>query len=162
MTLFDIEMSYRKAIEELIENGGAMTEELELQMQFDEKAFSKKMCGYGLAIKEINGEVDLLDDAIAELTKKKKAREQTVTTMKGRMLQAMLAFDQEKIKTPFISIWIGKSKKLKVLHEHLIPAAYLTEVITQKVEGAKLKEAIENGLETDAAVVEETFNLQIR
>ena len=62
-----------------------------------------------------------------------------------------------------VSIWIGKSKKLKVLHEHLIPSAFLREVIEYKVEGAKLKEAIENGtIETDAAVVEETFNLQIR
>lgn len=162
MTLFDIEQSYRAAIEELIENGGALSPEIEEQMRFDEVAFERKMQGYGLAIKEINGEVDLLADAIAELQKKKKAREQTVDTMKGRMLQAMLAFDREKFKTPMVSIWIGRSKKLKVLKEADIPPAFLREVIEYKIEAAKLKEAIENGLETESACIEETLNIQIR
>ena len=163
MTLFEIEKSHRETIEELIDNGGALSPELEAKMQFDLESFERKMQGYGLAIKELNGEVDLLADAIAELQKKKKAREQTIETMKGRMLQAMLVFEKEKFKTPMVSIWIGRSKKLRVINDQVIPAAFLREVIEYKVEAAKLKEAIESGaIQTDGAVVEEALNFQVR
>jgi len=163
MNLFQIEQAHLDLIEELIENGGALTPEIEEQMRFSEDAFYSKMQSYALVVKQLNGETDLLADAIAELQKKKKQREMTVDTMKGRMLQAMFAFEKEKFKTPMVSVWIGKSKKLKIIKEADIPSAFLREVIEYKVEGAKLKEAIENGtVETDAAIVEETFNLQIR
>lgn len=162
MNLFQIEQSHLDLIEQLIENGGALTPEIEEQMRFSEDAFYSKMQSYALVVKQLNGETDMLADAIAELQKKKKQREQTVDTMKGRMLQAMLAFEKDKFKTPMVSVWIGRSKKLKVLKETDIPSAFLREVIEYKVEAAKLKEAIENGLETDSACIEETMNIQIR
>jgi len=147
MNLFDIEMEYRAAVEELIENQGAMSPELEARMEISREMFDKKAESYGLIIKEMKGECEQLDDLIAELQRKKKSREATVETMRGRLLQAMLAFEIPKFKTLKISMWIGSSKKLKVLNQNLIPMAYQIEVVEYKVLNAEIKKALEEGAE---------------
>ena len=162
MNLYEIEIEYRNTIEALIENGGAMSPEIEAQMAISLEMFVAKATAYAQIIKELQGEDDQLENIIAELQRKRKARQESINRLKERLLSAMQAFDRPKYKTLTFSMWIGESKSLKIINQNKIPAAYQQEVIEYKILGAELKKAIENGLDTDCAVIETKQNLQIR
>ena len=163
MTLYEIEMQHRETIDELIENGGALTPELDARMAISAELFDSKAGSYALIIKEMSGDIEQLENAIADLTKRKKRIEASRDNMKSRILQAMLLFGKEKFKTNLVSMWVGYSKKLVILHEHLIPDAYRREVIEYKIEAAALKKAlIEGQIESESAYVAEEPHLQIR
>lgn len=163
MTLYDIEQEYRETIDALIENGGALTPEIDAAMFISRELFDKKAASYGLLIKEINGDIEQLGALIDNLRVKKQRLEQSRDNLKSRILSAMKLFEIPKFKTPLLSMWIGHTKRLVILHEHLIPDAYRREVIEYKIEGAALKEAIEKGvIETESAYVSNETHLQIR
>lgn len=163
MRLYDIEQEYREAVEALIENGGALTPEIEAAMYISREMFEKKAESYGLLIKEISGDIEQLDGLIASLGAKKQRLEQSRENLKSRLLSAMESFEVPKFKTALVNMWIGRSKKLVVLHEHLIPDAYRREVIEYKIETAALKAAIEEGIvKTESAYITKTTYLQIR
>lgn len=156
-------MQYRETVDELIENGGALTPELEAQLAINAEMFEKKAESYGLIIKEMSGDIEQLDAAIADLQKRKKRIEQSRDNLKARILQAMLLFERPKFKTLLLNMWVGYSKKLVILHEHLLPEQFRKEVIEYKIDGAGLKKAIlEKEVETESAYVAEEPNLQIR
>jgi septal ring factor EnvC (AmiA/AmiB activator) len=163
MNLYEIEMQYREIADELFDSGGSLTPELEARLAISEEMFEKKAASYGLIIKEMNGDIEQLENAITDLTKRKKRIEASRDNLKSRILQAMLLFGKEKFKTNLLSMWVGYSKKLVILHEHLIPDAYRREVIEYKIEAAALKKALIDGqIESDSAYVAEEPNLQIR
>lgn len=162
MNLFDIEMMHREVVDELIENGGAMSPELEARMAISRELFEAKGETYALIIKEMKGEIEQLEDLIASLQKKKKNREAAIETMSGRLLRAMQAFDIPKFKTLRVSMWVGSSKKLKVLDHNLIPKAYQKEVTEWKVLNAEIKAALDEGKEIPGVELMEGQHLQIR
>jgi hypothetical protein len=163
MSLYEIETQYRETVDALIENGGALTPELDAELAITAEMFEKKAESYGLIIKEMNGDIEQLENVIADLQKRKKRIEQSRDNLKSRILNAMLLFGRDKFKTNMLSIWVGRSKKLVVLHEHLIPEPYRREVIEYKIDGAGLKKALMEGVfESESAYVAEEPNLQIR
>lgn len=160
MNLFDIEMMHREVVDELIENQGAMSPELEARMEITRELFEVKGETYALIIKELRGEIEQLDDLIASLQKKKKSREASVETMSGRLLRAMQAFEIPKFKTLRVSMWIGSSKSLKVVDQSKIPAKFMREVIQYM--NAEIKAAIQAGQSVPGAEIVEGQHLQIR
>lgn len=162
MNLFDIEMLHRETIEELIEAQGAMSPELEARMEITRELFEAKGETYALIIKEMRGEIEQLEDLIASLVKKKKSREAAIETMSSRLLRAMQAFEIPKFKTLRVSMWIGSSKKLKVLDQNAIPMQFQKEVTEWKILNAEIKAAIEAGQEVPGAEVIEGQHLTIR
>lgn len=89
--------------------------------------------------------------------------EGTKDQLKSRLLQAMIAFDIQKFKNNMVSIWVQNSEKLKIINDQAIPAEFLSEVLTIKIDAKGLKEAIKSGeVQTDAAYISVDQNLQIR
>lgn len=163
MTLYQIEAEYRETVDLLIENGGALSPEIEARLQIAGELFEVKAEKYGLLIKEMNSDIEQLEAAIEDLRKRKKRIEQSLVGMKSRLLSAMTAMGKEKFKTPMVTMWIGQSKRLVVLHEHLIPEPYRYEVTEYKIDADALKkDLLAKRFETASAYVSEEKNLQIR
>lgn len=163
MNLFDIEMQQRNIVDELIENGGALSPELEAKMAITRELFDHKAHSYALLVKEIDLDIDQLDQVIAQFKRKKETLENSKDQLKSRLLQAMIAFDIQKFKNQMVSIWVQTSEKLKIMNEQAIPAEFLNEVVTIKVDAKGLKDALKSGaIETDAAYISTEPNLQIR
>lgn len=163
MNLFDIEMAQREIVDDLIESGGALTPELEAKMAITRELFDHKAQSYALLIKELDLGIDQLDAVIDQFKKKKATLEQSKDHLKSRLLQAMIAFDIQKFKNNLVSIWVQTSEKLKIMNDQAIPAEFLSEVVTIKVDAKGLKEALKAGtVETDAAYISVEPNLQVR
>lgn len=163
MNLYEIETQYRELAEELYENGGSLTPELDARLAISEELFEKKAASYGLIIKELGGDIDQIIDLIDDLTKKKKKLEATRDGLKSRILNAMILFGRDKFKTPLLSMWVGHSKKVVVLNEDMIPEPFRYPVTEYKIDRKGLKEAIENQqLESESVYIAEEVNLQIR
>ena len=163
MNLYEIETQYRELAEELYENGGSLTSELDARLAISEELFEKKAASYGLIIKELGGDIDQIIELIDELTKKKKKLEATRDGLKSRILNAMILFGREKFKTPLLSMWVGHSKKVVVLNEDMVPEPFRYAVTEYKIDRKGLKEAIENKqLESESVYIAEEVNLQIR
>jgi Mg2+ and Co2+ transporter CorA len=162
MNLYEIEIEYRETVNALIENGGALTPEIEASMAISLEMFEAKATAYALIIKELQSEDEQLENVIFELQRKRKSRQESINRLKERLLSAMQAFDRPKYKTLLFSMWIQESKSLKIIKEHAIPKEFQKKVTEIKILGAELKKAIQEGLETDCAVIETRDNLQIR
>lgn len=163
MNLYEIETQYRELAEELYENGGSLTPELDARLAISEELFEKKAASYGLIIKELGGDIDQIIELIDSLNKKKKQLEATRDGLKSRILNAMILFGRDKFKTNLISMWVGHSKKVVVLNEDMVPEPYRYAVTEYKIDRKGLKEAIENKqLESESVYIAEEVNLQIR
>mgnify|MGYP000054676944 CR=1 FL=1 len=163
MNLFEIEMQQRDIVDELIENGGALSPELDAKMTITRELFDHKAQSYALLIKELDLDIEQLEAVIDQFKKKKATLEQSKDQLKSRLLSAMIAFDIQKFKNNMVSIWVQNSKKLKIMNEMAIPAQFLKEVVTVKVDAAGLKAALmDHTVETDAAYISEEPNLQVR
>ena len=163
MNLYEIETQYREIADELYESGGSLTPELDAKLAISLELFEKKAASYGMIIKELTGDIDQIIDLIDDLNKKKKKLEATRDGLKSRILNAMLLFEREKFKTPLLSMWVQRSKKIVVLDESMVPEPYRYEVTEWKIDRKGLKEAIENQqLESESVYIAEEPNLQIR
>lgn len=163
MNLFQIELQQREIVDDLIESGGALTPELEAKMAITRELFDHKAQSYALLIKELDMDIDQLDAVIDQFKKKKATLEQSKDQLKSRLLQAMIAFDIQKFKNNLVSIWVQTSEKLKIINDQAIPAEFLSEVVTIKVDAKGLKDALRAGtVETDAAYISIEPNLQVR
>jgi len=163
MNLYEIETQYREIAEELYESGGLLTPELDAQLAISNELFDKKAASYGLIIKELTGDIDQIIDLIDDLNKKKKKLEATRDGLKSRILNAMILFEREKFKTPLLSMWVQRSKKVVVLDENMVPEPFRYQVTEWKIDRKGLKEAIEtHNLESESVYIAEEPNLQIR
>lgn len=165
MNLYEIEQTYRDIADAFLENGGELTPELDAQLAIGQELFEKKAASYGLFIKEITGDIDQISDLIEDLKKKKTRLERTRDGLKSRILNAMLLFEKEKLKTPLLSMWVQRTQKLVVLDEMKIPKPYTYEVVEIKLDGKALKAALQQKqieLDSEVAYIAEESHLQIR
>ncbi len=162
MTLYQIEQEQREIVDALLESEGVITPELEARMVLTRENLQQKAVGYALAIKENAADLGKINDAIADLQKKKRAIEATSDRLKERILAGLQLFGVEKIKDVIVSIWIKRSKALSILDEQLIPDEFRITVEQTTVDKNALKAAIEGGLKTEGAVIIENQNLQVR
>ena len=163
MNLFDIEFSQRATIDELIENGGDLTPELEARLAISLELFEAKAQSYALVIKEMKVGIEQLDEIIESFEKKKASLKRSQEQLKDRLLQAMLAFDIPKYKTVMVNLWVGYSDKLVIHKEDDVPNKFKNTVVTIKIDGAALKAALKAGtVKTDSASVASNPFLQVR
>lgn len=90
-----------------------MSEKLELQAN-----------NFNRAIKNLENEINLLDEQIKDLTSKKKYLELQVRTNRLNFVRKMQEVGIEKIQTAFSYISVRKNELLKILDKSLIPAKY--------------------------------------
>lgn len=72
MNLFEIEMKQREIVDELIESGGSLTPELEAKMAITRELFDHKAQSYALLVKELDLDIDQLDQVIHQFKKKRR------------------------------------------------------------------------------------------
>ena len=66
------------------------------------------------AIANVEAEVEVIGQRIAELRERKAAREQTVERMKGALLDVLNRHFSGKVKTPLVTVWTQKTTTYEV------------------------------------------------
>jgi len=88
-SIFDIQKDYLDIVDELENNGGEITADIETLLAITEEDFKDKMDAYEAAILTMEQEIILADGQIEKFQKKKKAKQNTIERLKGVMLQAV-------------------------------------------------------------------------
>lgn len=116
---------------------------------------------YAGLIKNLEAEAEAYKKEIDRMTKIKKALENRALFLKKNLEEAMVALDKKKFKTTLFSFSIQKNPaSLNIIDEDKIPEDYyrLEKVFNKN----KIKEAVKNGLLTEAAELVQSESLRIR
>jgi len=161
ITLYTIKTDYLRIAEELIENGGELTPELEQALTINQDQLQEKATNYAYIIMEAEYEIYMLDKEIARLQAMKKSRGNMVDRLKSNISGAMELYGVEKIESAMMKLSFRKSESVEIIDEKLIPAEYLVPQ-PAKISKSAIKEAIKKGETIPGAAMVTNFNLQVK
>lgn len=162
LSLYKIEESYLQLVEELIDNGGELTPELEEALKINKEDLTTKATNYGFVIKQLISESEIIDAEIDRLTELKKSRTKSIERLKSNMTMAMQLFGVDKIESPVLKISFRTSESVEIDDADSIPAEYMVTKITTQPDKVKLKAAIKAGELTIGAHIQVNHNIQIK
>lgn len=162
MNIFKIQQEYQQLVNELIDNGGELTPELELNLQINKDNFHSKSENYAYITKQFDGEIDIIDNEIKRLQQAKKVREKTIDRLKATIEMAMATFEIDKIETPLIKISFRKSESVEVDDVNNLPNQYKVIKLNETADKLKIKDALKSGILIDGCSIKTNRNLQIK
>ena len=162
IALYQIEQEYMILADEIINNEGELTPELEDRLMINQDQLEAKGKGYGYIIKDIESEIDVIDVELKRLAALKKQRTNAVDKLKTSLSQAMQLFDISELKTPTLKINFRKSESVEVDDLNLLESQYKKVTITEAADKTAIKDAIKNGIQVTGAVLKTNLNLQIK
>ena len=161
-SLYQIEQNYLTLVESLIENGGELTPELETELSINKEQLQNKGVCYGFIVKELEGNIDLIDLEIKRLQALKKPLLNSIDRLKNNLSQAMQMFDVTELKTPLLKINFRKSESIEVTDIDLLDTDFVKTTITKAADKIAIKEAIKAEIPVRGAVLITNYNLQIK
>ena len=162
MNIFKIQAEYQQIVNELIENGGELTPELELAMQITKDNFHSKSENYAYITKQFNAEMIIIDDEIHRLEQLKKIRQKAIARLKANIEMAMITFEVDKIETPLIKISFRKSESVEVEDINELPNEFKVIKLTETADKFKIKDALKEGIKIIGCYLKTNWNLQIK
>lgn len=160
--IYKIETEYRDIISVLVENGGELTPEIEQALQINQKDLYRKSESYAYAIKELDGEIDIIKSEIERLQALITKRDKSISRMKETVLKAMELYEINKIETPMIKISVRESEVIEIINENQIEPIFKVEKVTINISKSAIKEAIKSGISVDGAIIKKNKSLQIK
>ncbi len=162
MNIYNIQSEYQQLVNQLIENGGEITPELELALQINKDNFHSKSENYAFITRQFDAEMDIIDNEIKRLQQAKKSREKTIQRLKDTIELAMLTFDIDKIETPLIKISFRKSESVEVENVNELPNEFKVIKLTETADKLKIKDALKSGMFIEGCSIKTNRNLQIK
>lgn len=152
-SLWEIDADLQKATQELIENGGELTDELNEILTVNNNEFEEKAENYLWLIKNLENEADLRTTEINRLRAKNEAIMNTIDTLKSKLIPALLKRGKTKISD--FNLSVSKSKSVGTCDVTLIPKRYLRISLKSKFD-FNLYEGMINelGLKRDDFIIE--------
>jgi hypothetical protein len=149
-------------VNELIANGGELTDELQDQLQITESQMKQKASGYAQVIRAMKYDNDVVDAEIKRLQAIKKVRKNTTERLENALSDAMQQFELDVIDTPTTKISFRSSQSVEITDENAIDKQFKTQIITTKIDKMEIKRAIKGGATVDGAELITNKNLQIK
>jgi hypothetical protein len=156
--LFNIDAELYEVYNEIENNGGEMTPELEATLEITEAERLTKGEGYVYVIKQLRSQSDMIKSEIKRLQEIEKRYQNSADKLANTLLQSVVAHGQ--IKTALVTISSRKSKSVSITDESLLQAEYLR--IKTEPNKTAIKEALESGQEVQGALIVENYSLNIR
>ena len=161
-SIFKIQQEYQEIVNELIDNGGELTPEIELALQINKDNFHSKSENFAYVTKQFDSEMDIIDNEIKRLQQAKRSREKTIERLKATIEMAMNTFEVDKIETPLIKISFRKSESVEVSDVNDLPNEFKTIKLTETADKLKIKDALKSGMFISGCSIKSNRNLQIR
>lgn len=162
MNIYQIQNEYQLLINQLIENEGELTPELETALQINKEQLESKSVDYCYVIKQFDAECEIIDNEIKRLQQAKKVRENTIERLKQTLSNAMRSFEVNEIKTPLVKLSFRKSESVIVYDTNSLPQMFKTIKVTETPDKTKIKDAIKAGETVVGAELVINQNLQIK
>jgi len=152
MNIFEIEKELLDITDELEENGGELTPELEEKLKITQDTFKTKVQNYTNVIKQLKSDVKLVEDEINRLTQIADQKSKTIEKLTNILVTAINQFGElNKNNVKFIDYGTGKVSVRKTkaveVNEELInsTAEDLQNIITYLKETNQIN--VVNGIE---------------
>lgn len=156
MKLYEITEAYNNLLDADLEQ-----EQINQALNVIDDEFNVKVENTVKVIKNAEADIKALRDEEKRLASKRRTLENSVSWLKENIYKNMQATNKKKIETPLFNVAIQKNpKKLIVKSERNVPEEFIK--VSKSIDKAKLKEAIENGLEADYAELVQEEGLRIR
>lgn len=162
VALYQIEQEYLNIVQSIIDAGGEITEEQETALSISKEQLQNKGVCYGFIVKELEGNIDLIDLEIKRLNALKKPLVNSIDRLKNNLSQAMQMFEVTELKTPLLKINFRKSESIEVTDIDLLDANFVKTTITKAADKIAIKDAIKSGENVQGAVLVTNQNLQIK
>ena len=109
MNIWRIQQDLLDIFNELEENGGELTPELEEKLTVTQEDFKNKIKSYGEVIKSLKGEIDTIDKEITRLKELKDAKNKVIERLSKVIAEAITKFgDETKSGGKFLDYGTGK------------------------------------------------------
>ena len=162
MNLFNIQHEYLLLINQIIENGGEVTPQQELNLQITRDQLQDKGTNYAFVIKKLDAECDIIEAEIKRLSELKKVRQNACERLKSNISHAMHTFEVDKIESPLIKLSFRKSQSVNVADVNSLPNEFKTIKVTEQADKMKIKQALLNGEVIEGCEIINSQNLQIK
>lgn len=162
MNIYQIQNEYLILVNQIIENGGEVTPQQELNLQITRDQLQDKGTNYAFVIKKLDAECDIIDAEIKRLTELKKVRQNACERLKANISHAMQIFEVDKIESPLIKLSFRKSQSVNVADVNSLPVEYKTIKVTEQADKVKIKQALLNGEVIEGCEIVNSNNLQIK
>jgi len=161
-SIFKISNELQSIMNEIFDNGGEVTPEIESALMIKESELMAKSQNYGYVIKAMEYDVSIIDEEIKRLNQIKKVRNNAVERLKNVLTVTMEAFNVPEIETPTMKINFRKSSSLEITDEKKIPKRFITQKVTSSIDKMEIKKAIGNGEIIEGAEIVVKQNIQIK
>lgn len=152
-TLNEIIVNYQGLESQIIENEGVLDDLLEARLTENSEELAAKMDGYAGFIAYLKGQVEYLKSEAEAYTSRAKTLTNSIEGMRERMLYAMQATGNDKLKTEKHSYSLRSTESWKI-NDDLFDNADLDKLVsegmaerTYKVDMKALKDALKNAEE---------------
>jgi len=156
MKLYEITEAYNSLLDADLDE-----EAIEQSLKVIDDEFDVKAENIAKLISSINGDIETLKSEERRLADKRRSYEKKIESLKNYLFNNLQMVDKKRIQTPLYKISIQKNPaKLVVKDEKRVPDEYFKTV--KRLDKAKLKDAVKDGLETDYAELVQEEGLRIR
>ena len=162
VALYQIEQEYLNIVQSIIDAGGEITEEQETALSISKEQLQNKGVCYGFIVKELEGNIDLIDLEIKRLNALKKPLVNSIDRLKNNLSNAMQMFEVTELKTPLLKINFRKSESVEVTDIDLLDVDFVKTTITKAADKLAIKEAIKADIPVRGAMLLTNYNLQIK
>ena len=159
--IYQIQQDYLSITNELIENGGELSPELETSLAINKAELQQKAVAYIYVTKSLEADVSTIDEEIKRLQALKASRVKTIDKLKETVKQAMEMYEIEEIKTATLKINFRKSESVEV-DPDIISDIWCNIKTVKTPDKAKIKEAIKIGTAIRGASLKINRNIQIK
>jgi hypothetical protein len=160
MKLYEIDNNLRALWDRIAEQDGELTEEDIAELESLEIAKDEKLKGYGVIIRETEGEIATIKAEIERLNKLAKTMQNKSEWLKGSLNYFMTANNMKEFKSVEVNITYRTSKSLVIAEDTKLAKKWL-KVKTEPDKQA-IKDFINAGGKVKGCEIVEKKNIQIK
>jgi len=161
-SLFKISNELELIVNDIIENGGEISEGMENTLMITEDQLKAKAIDYGIVIRAMEYDNSIVDEEIKRLTQIKKVRTNTAERLKTALSEALIKFDVDEVASATMKINFRKSQVLEIIDEAKIDKKYKISKVTVSIDKISIKRDIKNGEMISGVQLITNQNLQIK
>lgn len=163
--LYQLSLALQNIQDELIETGGDLTPDLEKHLDEINLAFNEKVENIGRWVRNLDGQMDMLDTEIVRLQTRKRGVKTLEKRLKDYVLVCMQQAGKVKMEYGLFNITVAKNPpSCEVVDEKNIPAKFLTVIPEHcTVDKKAVLDALKKGEEVNGAkLITDRINLRIK
>lgn len=147
-------------VNELIENDGALTPELEEQLSKIELSIPAKIDAYSHLMDRLDTEADYWKEKADFYNAIVRACKNTKERIKENLKSAMIDADQKEVAGNNMKFQLRNSNPSLVLDESKIDQSYKMQVVEWVIDKKRIMEDLKNGIKVSGASLETSFSLR--